>query len=106
MRDGLLKQRNVETGPTQRNSGRHASDAGADHQGMKTFHRATSKTLGISEDSFETIGRRALSERAGSAMREARSAAEPTADDRHWGLHRSHTLDAGLPPDGDNPFTR
>jgi hypothetical protein len=43
LRDGLLKQRNVETGPTQRNSGRHASDAGADHQGMRPLHGATSE---------------------------------------------------------------
>jgi hypothetical protein len=31
LRDGLLKQRRVETGPTQRDSGGHASNAGADH---------------------------------------------------------------------------
>jgi hypothetical protein len=43
LRDGLLKQRNVETGSTQRNSGGHASDAGADHQSMKPFHGATPK---------------------------------------------------------------
>ena len=53
LRDGLLKQRNLETGPAQRNGGGHASNAGADHQSMKTFHRATSRMRGISEDSFE-----------------------------------------------------
>ncbi len=42
LRDGLLKQRNIETGPPQRNSGGHASDAGTDHQGMRPFHGATS----------------------------------------------------------------
>jgi hypothetical protein len=43
LRVGLLKQRNVETGPTQRNSGGRASDAGADHQSMKPFHGAISE---------------------------------------------------------------
>jgi hypothetical protein len=41
LRDGLLKQRNVETGSTQRNSGGHASDAGADNQSTKPNHGAT-----------------------------------------------------------------
>jgi hypothetical protein len=71
LRDGLLKQRNLETGPTQRNSGGHASDAGADHQTMKTFHRATSRMRGISEDSFETIRRLALSQRTRAVMPES-----------------------------------
>src|ERR1700722_4998492 len=71
LRDGLLKHRNLETGPTQRNSGGHTSDAGADHQSMKTFHRATSRTRGISEDSFEKIRRLASSQRTGAVMREA-----------------------------------
>ena len=71
LRDGLLKQRNLETDPTQRNSGGHASDAGADHQSMKTFHRATSRMRGISEDSFETIRRLALSQRTGAVMPES-----------------------------------
>jgi hypothetical protein len=31
LRDGLLKQRNLKAGPTQRNSGGHATDASADH---------------------------------------------------------------------------
>src|SRR6202007_1348911 len=43
LRDGLFKQRDVETCPTQRNGGGHASDAGADHQSMKPFHGATSE---------------------------------------------------------------
>jgi hypothetical protein len=43
LRDGLLKQGNVETGPTQRNSSGRASDAGADHQSMGPFHGATSR---------------------------------------------------------------
>src|SRR4029077_4839531 len=71
LRDGLLKQRNLATGPTQRNSGGHASDAGADHQSMKTFHRATSRMRGISEDSFETIRRLALSHRTSAVMPES-----------------------------------
>ena len=69
--DGLLKQRNLETGPAQRNGGGHASDAGADHQSMKTFHCATSRARRISEDSFETIRRLALSQRTGAVMPES-----------------------------------
>src|SRR5271154_1277618 len=54
LRDSLLKQRNLEIGPAQCNGGGNASDAGADHQSMKRFHRATSRAHRISEDSFET----------------------------------------------------
>jgi len=43
LRYGLLKQRNVETGSTQRNSGGRASDAGTDHQSMRPFHGVTSE---------------------------------------------------------------
>jgi hypothetical protein len=70
LRDGLLKQRNLETGPAQCNGGGHASDAGADHQSMKRFHRATSRAHRISEDSFETVRWLALSERTGAVLRE------------------------------------
>jgi hypothetical protein len=71
LRDGLLKQRNLDTDPPQRNGGSHASDAGADQESMKSFHSATSRARRISENMFETIGRLALSQRTGAVMREA-----------------------------------
>jgi hypothetical protein len=70
LRASLLKQRNRETGPAQCNGGGHASDAGADHQSMKRFHRATSRSHRISEDSFDTVRWLALSERTGAVLRE------------------------------------
>ena len=68
-RDGLLKQRADQ--PDAAQCGGHASDAGVDHQSMKTFHRATSRMRGISEDSFETIRRLALSQRTSAVMPES-----------------------------------
>ena len=46
LRHGLLKQRDVEASPTQRDGGRRAANAGADHEGMKPFQRANSEARG------------------------------------------------------------
>jgi hypothetical protein len=94
--EGLLEQRNLKVGPTQRNGARQSSDASADHQSMKTFHDATSQAPRIRKTrSRRSDGLRCLE---GLALPCA-NAVEPTAHNRLQALQGSGTLDAVLPLD-------